>query len=246
MEEIVVGDNVMTAGGQFEPVFLISHFDHLKPTNFLQIRTAIQDEKPLEIAPKHMMFVEGHSDPIPASRVRVGDLVRNVHGNYYPVLEITSVTRTGFYNPLTASGTIVVDGISASTYSAVFDTEHVEIAGFPIMSQQTLTHLAFAPFRTMCTGISKGLCKDNDLEWYGNFGRKLLKVWNTRNTIAQTALLVSLVLFFVLSGFVLHPTVISICLIMILLSCGFAWGSQSENNEKKKNMTHITKKKKID
>jgi len=234
MEAITVGEKVMTAGGQFETVFTISHFDHLKPTNFLQIRTAIQDENPLEIAPNHMIFAKGYSNPIPASEIQVGDLVRNVDGHYYPVLEIKSITRNGFYNPLTFSGTIVVSGIAASTYSAVFDTEHVEIGGFPIMSQERFMHLAFTPFRTICMGVSKGLCKDNDLEWYGKLGYSILEVWNTRNAIVQTVLLVSLVLLFVISGFALHPTVIIICMTMLLVSCGFGWSSQPENHRKKR------------
>jgi len=246
MEKIMVGDNVMTAGGQFETVFSISHFDHVKPTNFLQIRTAIEDENPIEISPKHMMFVGGHSNPIPASKVRVGDLVRNVEGHYYPVLEITPITRNGFYNPVTVSGTIVVDGIAASTYSAVFDTEHVEISGFPIMSQETLMHLAFGPFRAICTGVAKGLCKDNDLEWYQKLGLGLLEVWNTRNAIVQTVLLVSVLLFFVISALALHPAVIITCMTMLPVSYGFGWASQSENKMKEKDLIHITKKKMVD
>merc|ERR1712076_216758 len=94
----------------------------VKETNFVQIYSTGNDDSPLEITKSHMMFIHGKKNPMPASSVKVGDLMQMANGSSSTVTKISSVTREGIWNPITTDGTIVVDGIVTSTYNSVLRT----------------------------------------------------------------------------------------------------------------------------
>jgi hypothetical protein len=121
MKDLQVGDQVMTKSGSFQPVYAMDHVDRNKPTNFIQIFTHGKMD-PLEITSNHMLFVATAAKPVPASHVKVGDTVLGIHGPT-KVTKLSHVQRNGFYNALTASGTIVVNDIVASTYGTPIATE---------------------------------------------------------------------------------------------------------------------------
>jgi hypothetical protein len=121
MKNLHVGDQVLTRSGSFQPVYAMDHVDGKKPTDFIQIFTDAKIE-PLEITPNHLLFLATASKPVPASHVKVGDLVLGIHGPTR-VTKLSNIQRNGFYNALTTSGTIVVNDIVASNYASPIATE---------------------------------------------------------------------------------------------------------------------------
>jgi len=124
------------------------------------------------VRPSHSLL--SSSDPVPAHYIKVGDLIQSITGPRL-VTNITTVQRHGLYNPITTDGTIVVDGIIASTYSSYTGTSHMEIPSFidhssskepshHLLSKQnhhssflsisfhTIASMAYTPYRTYCTG----------------------------------------------------------------------------------------------
>jgi preprotein translocase subunit YajC len=205
MKDLTVGDKVLTASGQYKTVFAIDHFHHTKPTEYLQIHTAL-DEAPLELTSRHMIFMDNKkSNPVPASHVKVGDFVQTLSGPV-KVTKIRTITRKGLYNPLTTDGTIVVDGIIASTYSTFSGTEYVEIDGMKLMSQHAFLHLAVTPYRDICMGVSLKLCKDQDeYVWYIRLGYMVLNVWKKQFPFVQGVMCVGIVMFMGIWSLVFSP-----------------------------------------
>merc|ERR1711897_127190 len=73
------------------------------------------------------------------------------------------VTKRGIYNPLTRSGTIQVNGITASNYISLQteNNEYVEFqGGVEITSHHDAAHLAMTPYRFYCTTLAT--CDTND------------------------------------------------------------------------------------
>lgn len=173
MDQLQVGDEVLASNGEYEVIYAIDHRHPTKATDFIQIHASTQQE-PLELTAKHMLFLEGNPNPVPADTVKVGDAVQTLQGPS-EVTKIDKITRAGLFSPLTNDGTIVVSGIIASSYSAhLSDDEWIEIAGVKVMTHQSFFDMALRPYRYMCTGISLDLCKtNNEKVAIGEFAAKL-------------------------------------------------------------------------
>merc|ERR1712193_79744 len=95
-------------------------------------------------------------NPVRADSIQVGDRLRAANGGSV-VTKIMLVTKNGFYNPLTSSGTIQVNGITASNYIS-FQKENNEYAefqgGIEVMSHHDAAHIAMAPYRFYCTTLA--------------------------------------------------------------------------------------------
>jgi hypothetical protein len=72
--------------------------------------------KPLELTPGHMLFLASGKLPVPAHFVKVGDVLKTAEGPS-KVTVIRKISRKGIANPLTLSGSIVVDGVVSSIHS---------------------------------------------------------------------------------------------------------------------------------
>jgi Hint module len=114
----------------------------------------------LEISGEHLLFVDGQPCPVRADSVHVGNVllldVDMVGNNKFAlVTDISHTTRKGLYAPLTAHGTIVVNGILASNYVGVQDETkapaHFQIGQvvLPIL-QADLIHWWMTPLRLVC------------------------------------------------------------------------------------------------
>ena len=159
MKELRVGDNVYFGRDRkyYEPVYTFGHYNPDEVAEFLQIATTTAaHDKSLEISPNHMIFVNGggHS---PASAIRVGDYILNDSGDLVPVTAITVVKRKGVFAPFTPSGTIVVNGIKASTYVTLFQHNNkltVLLGGVlhttTGLTYQWLAHAFLLPYRIKC------------------------------------------------------------------------------------------------
>jgi len=182
MKDIEVGDLVLTGNGTYQTVYSIDHRHKTKITTFRQIFFVSSVKKfeteqmnhlgafPLEVSTKHMVFVEGNPNPVPANTLKVGDQIQTITGSGR-IINIKLVTRRGLYNPLTPDGTIVVSaGIIASTYSAFasnnewiinIDTERFHglyKIGVKISHHHFLNSV-LKPYEYLCTHFSLELCK---------------------------------------------------------------------------------------
>jgi len=151
MKDVRVGDRVLTASGQYQQIYTINHMHGSKPTKYVQIQSTLEDEEPLELTGMHMVFVEHSKVPIPAAKVKIGDSVRTKKGEFHKVTKVTTVTRNGLYSPQTTDGTIVVNGVIASTYCSFLGSEYIEFGGYQFMSTQSFLHLAMTPVRALCS-----------------------------------------------------------------------------------------------
>merc|ERR1711933_690798 len=111
---------------------------------------------PLEMTGQHLVFVDGKTNPVRADSIKVGDLLQG-EGSNAVVEKIEFVTRKGIYNPLTSSGTIQVNGITASNYISFQkeNNEYIELqGGIEIMSHHDAAHVAMTPYRFYCTTLA--------------------------------------------------------------------------------------------
>merc|ERR1712176_1412563 len=146
-------------------------------------------DKPLEMSAEHLVFVEGKTNPVRAASIKVGDILQ-AQDNHAVVQSIKKVTRNGIYNPLTSSGTIQVNGITASNYIS-FQKEHGEYAefqgGVEIMSHHDAAHIAMTPYRFYCTTLA--ICDMNDADsgmpYYVSMGIELIGWSKQQNILVQ-------------------------------------------------------------
>jgi hypothetical protein len=153
MNQIQIGDVVHVGHNKYSRVYSFGHHNDMTSTEFLQLRTG---DHTIETTSDHMVFVEQWG-AIPASIVQVGDNLVLGTGNPATVTKITTVKRQGAYAPFTESGTVVVNGVVASSYISLQNgSAFFRVGGFNVVSMHTLAHALQAPHRMAC-GI--GLCR---------------------------------------------------------------------------------------
>lgn len=143
MEDLAVGDHVQVGPNQFSQVFMFTHKirNTVFPHEFVHITT--ESSHSIELTPGHYIQIQGsngnngNNGLVRAGDVRIGDLLTTGAGNLSPVVRIRSniLKNRGLYNPQTKHGDIVVNGITASTY-----TDGCEAA---------IAHALLAPFRAL-------------------------------------------------------------------------------------------------
>jgi len=164
MRNLHIGDNVLTAGGSFEPIYSFGHAHSELETAFLRIFMK-GTSTPLEMTREHMVFVvdaQGQERAVPSSMVKIGDTVQTLpQKEAATVTRIDTVHRKGAYAPFTPSGTIVVNqAIVASTFVAFSDTEVLKVDGFSTgLTHQWLSHSFEAPHRWFCHSFLDSICK---------------------------------------------------------------------------------------
>merc|ERR1719359_613443 len=138
-------------------MFSMDHHSSSKPTTYFQIHTDLEDE-PLELSKNHLVFIDGKDYPVPASTIQVGDKVFSMYGPR-EVLSVTRIVREGRYNPLTMDGTIVVDGIIASTYNSPTGESHLKIGDKKTsVSFHDAVETACVPYRMFCSIAGLDFC----------------------------------------------------------------------------------------
>lgn len=133
MSNLEIGDRVEVTQADgtiaYEDVYLMTHQDSTTQRPYRQITLA--SGQILKLSPKHFIptVQENRGDWESrilkgANEVKVGDLVwhQNSNGTMSTslVTEVKKITEIGAFNPMTASGTIVVDGVVASAHSDWF------------------------------------------------------------------------------------------------------------------------------
>jgi len=113
ISEVRIGDEVSVGNGRFSRVFFWTHFDKHVQSQFVRLTT--NSGNVLEASAGHFVYANGKM--VPAARVEIGDQIPLSSGTLSKVVDITTVEKSGLFNPQTLSGDIVVNGIVASTYT---------------------------------------------------------------------------------------------------------------------------------
>lgn len=151
LRDVKLGDEVLVGDGSYEPVYSFGHKSEGLMGDYVQLVT---DSTKLELSSDHMVFVE-NGRSIPASLVQIGDYLVLADGALSLVQDIARVVRKGAYAPFTPSGTIVVNGVKASSFVAFQGLETLTIAGVDTgLTYQFLAHAFEGPHRTYCRYFS--------------------------------------------------------------------------------------------
>jgi Hint module len=220
---------------RYEPVYAFGHLrEKSDPVEFLVIHTFPYDKKrrPLEITGEHMVYLHGKQNPVRADSLRVGDVLRGDHYTGLTVTKIKKVKRRDQYAPLTPHGTLLVDGILASSYISLQEDarEHIELGenGFTVrISQRVMVHMFLSPLRMYCMGITTDFCQtynEDGLPPYVDLGLQIADWGIRQNVFVQ---LVGLLVFFLvlsppvliedLAGPELGPLMLLITIISLIL-----------------------------
>lgn len=185
MKDLKVGDYVKTGKSDaYQKVYGFGHRHETKRGEFVQLfytlNTAsnensplLRPRPPLELSPKHLVFVrtataeegktsESRYHPVRADAVKLLDEI--VHQETKQSLVITRIERvykSGLYMPLTPDGTIVINNdILVSAYVSIADHAPavVRTGRFFGFSEHQLFHWLMTPLRMVCMGISSKLC----------------------------------------------------------------------------------------
>lgn len=193
MKDLNVGDYVLTTSNKYEEVYAFAHFYPSKPASFFQIYSENTD-RPLEVTGDHLIFLQGKKDPVPSQAIQVGDVLRigdSQTGS--TVTEIKNVDRKGIYAPLTTGGTLLVDGVAASSY--IYLEENMSF-----VSDQYLLQLSLSPFRMLCQGVSSKFCdtssyNEDGMPYYVQYGLEILR-WVLGGNFVTRAVGFAIVLLF--------------------------------------------------
>jgi len=163
MKDLKVGDRVLTTDHEYAPVYTFGHRLPAKKDVFVQVDT-VNPEANLQMTGEHLVFVEGKSDPVRADSIQPGDILQTTEDSGARVVATFLLIREGLYAPITTKGTLVVDGIAASSYVSLQDhaSEKVELNGFTLMSQHKFVHMSLSPLRMACLGISSRFCQHDE------------------------------------------------------------------------------------
>ena len=199
MKDVQIGDNILTAGNKFERVYAYGHYNPTEYSEFLQLTTGKFSS--LEMTAEHLVFLKGKPNPVRADSVKVGDVLRTEKGaDGATVTQIEKVVLQGLYTLFTPGGTLVADGIVASSYISLQNDapEFVQVKGAAsFMSQHDYVHTGLSPFRLFCVGISESLCNTYDedgLPHYASFSINLNKWLHTQNIVIETIALLAVLL----------------------------------------------------
>lgn len=161
IHEVKVGDYIKSRkDGTYSRVFGFHRNNSVK-TFFHRIHMA--NASFLEVTPRHMVFLNGKQAPIPASQVKVGDFLQQLDSmgaeRNLQVTKIDSILRQGFYAPITEDGTLVVNGIVASSFSVHPKRgDSVTFDNMGLIHWHGLSHMAVSPIRFICKSMWSEFC----------------------------------------------------------------------------------------
>lgn len=120
MEELAVGDRVLSSVGLYSEVF---GFTHKLPRTesfreFMGLAIG-ENEFLLRATASHYIYLNGNLRA--AGEARIGDFVNLGDGRMAAITSVKKEMGYGLYNPQTIHGDIVVNGVVSSTYTQAFD-----------------------------------------------------------------------------------------------------------------------------
>ena len=145
MRDLKVGDEILTVSSEGKQIFspVLMFLDHNRSVRELYYVIETHSGKRIVATPQHLLFV---SDRITVSEImgraefvknaRVGQYLLTSHDSSLRpdrIVSITTKISSGAYAPLTSTGNLIVNDVTASCYAVV--------------QSQTLAHLSFFPVR---------------------------------------------------------------------------------------------------
>lgn len=113
MSQLSIGDLVRVSSDDYSPVFMFTHRLTSTPYDFVRITT--ESGASIALTRSHYLHVDA---TLKAARdVAIGDQLTLADGSRSVVATIAMERSIGLYNPQTVHGSIVVDGVLASTYT---------------------------------------------------------------------------------------------------------------------------------
>jgi hypothetical protein len=147
MKDLKIGDKVLTGANEFETVYSFGHRHETTKAIYLQIHT--DQSNALELSADHMVFIQ-KNHAVPAASLKEGNTLLLPDGQLTTIQRIQKVTRYGAYAPFTFSGSVVVNGIVASSYVSFQEkSEYLRLSESVStrLTFQWLAHVFEAPHR---------------------------------------------------------------------------------------------------
>jgi Hint module len=132
MDELAVGDRISVGRGEFSAVFMFTHKLPAARANFVTLSTASGEA--ITLTPGHYLQTAA-GGLVAAGAVCVGDDLVLANGAPSHVLSARATPGVGLFNPQTATGNMVVDGVLVSAYTTAIDP--------------SLAHAVLSPLRAM-------------------------------------------------------------------------------------------------
>lgn len=155
MNELRLGDNVRVSNGKFSPVFMFTH--RLRHTQHHFVHITAASGATIALTPSHYLVVNGALRA--ASAVVIGDTLTLADGTSSAVVSINMEKGVGLYNPQTIEGSIIVDGILASTYTSAIEPRAAHSLLAPMRAAYGWLGVATAAFDAGADSIASLLPK---------------------------------------------------------------------------------------
>ena len=186
MEDLRIGDEVLTMNAHGKLMYspIIAFLDRLPSAMFEFVEIQTESKHKLLLTSSHLIFTNASSMPLYASDVEPGDYVftLNPDDNIQPskVTRVGTVSAVGNYAPLTAEGTMIVDGILVSCYTEV-------------TAKQKDIHALFAPLRLLYDMLPQGAKEHASQEGIHWYARTLMHIREHMKEHLPSAILPSIV-----------------------------------------------------
>ena len=177
MSSLKIGDHVLaaTANGQlaFQRIFAFNHINGKVQGRFINL--VVQAEgfsSTLQLTPNHYIVAEraaagsklafSAGNILSAAQVHVGDIVwivqdnRSSHVSVAQVVRISMTNEKGLYSPQVSSGTVVVDGVVAATFTTAMHTRLVWQIAMGLVQAWQLVQQSFVGIYRMAYGCLLG------------------------------------------------------------------------------------------
>ena len=166
MRDLEIGNRVLGMDGKYTPVYAFGHQDFEITSQYVRIYTNVTSTPPLGISGEHYLFLHDQQEvPALPQFLKIGDVLLGVQDmKPLKVIKIESVTSKGLFAPLTADGTIAVNGIVCSNYVHSFlgtdlSPDYVYLLNYKIMARNAFNHMRYSPVRLAALGISPSVGK---------------------------------------------------------------------------------------
>jgi hypothetical protein len=166
MEQLHVGDSVLTSAG-YSNVFAFMIHQSGTQADYVQIETQLGLN--LSLTAEHIVFAHADRRPVLAQSILEQDVVwilTEPHAELVPsrVIRVARTTDRGLHAPLTEQGTVIVNGILASSYAGV---KSLQWGQRILLSGHDIGQYIHEPLRFACR-LVPSLCSP---EWHGVTGR---------------------------------------------------------------------------
>jgi len=179
MEDLKVGDSIRTTSSadKYERIYSFGHYNKDRTAEFIEFTTATKNK--LSLSSVHLVYEQTQQAYIPASDVKIGHtLVEN--GEASEVTKIRTVQRKGLYAPFTSSGSLVVNGVLASSFIDVLPS---------VGNSQWIAHTGEFPHRFWCTTVADCSSESYDEQginyYWGRLPMNFLAWLSTQNKVVQ-------------------------------------------------------------